>query len=47
MTYAVDGGGNIMLSDKDLVDVGPERAVLVGFAVFISILAAKFIKTSY
>jgi len=24
-----------MLSDKDLVDVGPERAVLVGFAVFI------------
>lgn len=40
LTYAVDGLRNIMLSGKNLMDVGFELGVLVGFAVFISIIAA-------
>ena len=47
LTYAVDGLRGIMLSGKNLIEVGVELAVLVGFAVFISILAAKFVKTRY
>ena len=40
LTYAVDGLREIMLSAKSLIDVGLELAILVAFAVFISILAA-------
>ena len=40
LTYAVDGLREIMLSGKSLLDVGLELAVLVGFAVVTSILAA-------
>ena len=40
LTYAVDGLRDIMLAGKNLLDVGFELAVLVGFAVVISILAA-------
>lgn len=40
LTYAVDGLRNIMLSGKNLMDVGFELGVLVGFAIFISIIAA-------
>ena len=40
LTYAVDGLRNIMLSGKNLADVGFELAVLVGFAALISALAA-------
>lgn len=40
LTYAVDGLREIMLSAKSLIDVGFELAVLVAFAVAISIAAA-------
>ncbi len=40
LAYAVEGLRDIMLSGKDLVDVGRQLAVLVGFAVIISVLAA-------
>lgn len=40
LTYAVDGLRDIMLSGRNLIDVAVELAVLVGFAVLISILAA-------
>lgn len=40
LTYAVDGLRDIMLSGKSLIDVGVELAVLVGFTVVISIVAA-------
>ena len=40
LTYAVDGLREIMLNAKSLIDVGLELAILVAFAVFISILAA-------
>jgi ABC-2 type transport system permease protein len=40
LKYAVDGLRDIMLSGKSLIDLGVELAVLVAFAVFISILAA-------
>ena len=40
LTYAVDGLREIMLAGKNLLDVGFELAVLVGFVVLTSILAA-------
>jgi ABC-2 type transport system permease protein len=40
LKYAVDGLRDIMLAGNNLIDVGFELAVLVGFAVVISILAA-------
>jgi len=40
LTYAVDGLRDIMLAGKSLLDVGFELAVLVGFAIIISIVAA-------
>ncbi len=40
LTYAVDGLRDIMLAGKSLLDVGFELAVLIGFAVIISALAA-------
>ena len=44
LTYAVDGLRDIMLSGKNLIDVGVELAVLVGFAILISILAAATLR---
>ena len=40
LTYAVDGMRDIMLAGKNLLDVWVELAVLVGFAIVMSILAA-------
>jgi len=40
LTYAVDGLRSIMLKGENLIDVGFELAVLVGFAIVISIVAA-------
>ena len=40
LTYAVDGLRDIMLNGQNLMDVGFDLAVLVGFTIFISILAA-------
>ena len=40
LTYGVDGLRDIMLAGKSLLDVGFELAVLAGFAVVISIIAA-------
>lgn len=40
LTYAVDGLRSIMLRGENLIDVGFELAVLVGFALVISIVAA-------
>lgn len=40
LKYAVDGMRDIMLTGKSLLDVGLELGVLVGFAVFISFVAA-------
>ena len=40
LTYAVDGLRDIMLSGENLIDVGFELAMLVGFAIVISIAAA-------
>ena len=40
LTYAVDGLRDIMLAGKSLLDVGFELAVLAGFTVVTSILAA-------
>ena len=40
LTYAVDGLREIMLAGKNLLDVGFELLVLIGFAIFLSILAA-------
>ena len=44
LTYAVDGMRDIMLAGKNLIDVGVELSVLIGFAVGISILAAITIR---
>jgi ABC-2 type transport system permease protein len=40
LRYAIDGLNDIMLQGKNLLDVGFELAVLAGFAVVTSILAA-------
>ena len=40
LKYAVDGLRDIMLAGKNLLDVGFELSVLIGFAIIISILAA-------
>ena len=40
LTYAVDGLRSIMLRGENLIDVGFELAILVGFAIVISIVAA-------
>jgi ABC-2 type transport system permease protein len=40
LTYAVDGLREIMLSGANLIDVGFELGMLVGFMVSVSILAA-------
>jgi len=40
LTYAVDGLRDIMLAGKNLLDVGYELAILAGFAVVISVIAA-------
>jgi ABC-2 type transport system permease protein len=40
LTYAVDGLRDIMLAGKNLLDVGFDLAVLIGFAIITSILAA-------
>ena len=40
LTYGVDGLRDIMLAGKSLLDVGFELAVLAGFAIIISIVAA-------
>jgi len=44
LTYAVDGLRSIMLSGENLIGVGVELAVLVGFAVAISIVAATTLR---
>ena len=44
LTYAVDGLRNIMLSGKNLMDLGFELGVLVGFAVLMSIIAAVTVR---
>ncbi len=44
LTYAVDGLRDIMLSGKNLIDVGVELVVLIGFAAVTSILAAITLK---
>ena len=44
LTYAVDGLRDIMLAGKNLLDVGFELAVLAGFTVVTSILAAITLK---
>lgn len=46
LTYAVDGLRNIMISGENLSDVGFELAVLVGFAIVISIVAAITLRRS-
>jgi len=40
LTYAVDGLRDIMLAGKNLLDVGYDLAMLAGFAVIISVIAA-------
>jgi len=40
LTYAVDGLRDIMLLGRNLIDVGSELVVLIGFAAVTSILAA-------
>ncbi len=44
LTYAVAGLRDVMLAGKALIDVGSQLAVLVGFAILISILAAVTLK---
>lgn len=44
LTYAVAGLRDVMLAGKALIDVGSQLAVLVGFAVLMSILAAVTLK---
>jgi len=46
LTYGVDGLRDIMLAGQSLLDVGFELAVLVGFAVIISIVAAITLRRS-
>jgi len=46
LTYAVDGLRDIMLNGKSLIDVGVELAVLVGFAIVISLVAAVSLRRS-
>jgi len=46
LTYAVDGLRDIMLAGKNLLDVGFELAVLAGFTVVTSILAAITLRRS-
>jgi ABC-2 type transport system permease protein len=40
LTYAVDGLRDIMLDGKNLLDVGFQLSVLVGFAIVISVVTA-------
>jgi ABC-2 type transport system permease protein len=40
LTYAVEGLRDIMLAGKNLLDVGFELSVLIGFAVVISVVTA-------
>ena len=40
LTYAVEGLRDIMLAAKNLVEVGFELSVLIGFAVVISVVTA-------
>jgi ABC-2 type transport system permease protein len=40
LRYAIDGLNDIMLQGKNLLEVGFELAVLTGFAVVTSVLAA-------
>jgi ABC-2 type transport system permease protein len=44
LTYAVDGLRNIMLSGKNLMNLGFELGILVGFAVLMSIIAAVTVR---
>ncbi len=44
LTYAVDGLRGIMLFGKSLIDVGLELAVLAGFTIVFSILAATTLR---
>lgn len=44
LKYAVDGLRDIMLAGKNLLDVGFELSVLIGFAVIISIMAALTVR---
>ncbi len=40
LTYAVDGLREIMLYGKNLLDVRVDLAVLIGFIIVVSVLAA-------
>ena len=40
LSYAVDGLRNIMLNGQNLMEVGLDLAVLIGFTILIAILAA-------
>ncbi len=44
LTYAVDGLRDIMLAGANLLDVGFELAVLIGFTIVTSILAATVLR---
>ncbi len=46
LTYAVEGLRDIMLAGKGLIDVSVQLAVLVGFGILMSILAAVVLKRS-
>ena len=46
LTYAVDGLREIMLNAQNLIDVGTDLAVLVGFAVVMSMLASLTVRRS-
>lgn len=46
LTYAVDGMRGIMLNGKTLLDTGFELAVLIGFTIIMSILAALALRRS-
>jgi len=46
LTYAVRGLRDIMLSGQSLLDVWVELAVLVGFAIIVSVLAAVTLRRS-
>jgi ABC-2 type transport system permease protein len=44
LTYAVKGLRDIMYNGKDLLDVGGDLGVLIGFTILTSILAALTLK---
>lgn len=46
LTYAVDGLRSIMIRGESLIDVGSELAILVGFAIVISSMAAITLRRS-